>query len=121
MKDRSIWWGLSYNNKALALTQSCSTKAWNLKGISLVQDILIGGRLGVWEEIKGRFNIPDSQKKTFTLIKKVIKFNSPCDIIDSKVFLDKTKWVDGVLLKDTTTKALYLCMKNDSSLIARVI
>ena len=75
----------------------------------------------MWEEIKGRFNILDSQKKTFTLIKKVIKFNIPCDIIDSKVFLDIIKWVDGVLLKDTTSKGLYLCIKNDSPLIARVI
>ena len=75
----------------------------------------------MWEEIKGRFSILDSQKKTFTLIKKVIEFNIPCDIIDSKVFLDIIKWVDGVLLKDTTSKGLYLCIKNDSPLIARLI
>ena len=79
----------------------------------------MGGQLG--EELKSRFNIPDSQKKTYTLIKKAIKFNSPCDIVYLKVFLDKFKWADGILLKDTTTKWLYLCMKNDSSLIARVI
>ena len=120
VKDRSIWWGLSYNGKPLALTQSCSAKAWILKGISLIQDIMDGGQLREWEDIKYRFNIPNLQKKTYTPIKKEILSCNPKELLDANGFLKKIKWIDGNLLSESTTKNVYLFMKNDSSLIARV-
>ena len=82
LKDISIWWGLSYNGKPLALTQSCSAKAWNLKGISLIQDIMDGGQLRECVDIKYRFNIPDSQKKTYTFIKKAMLSCNPIELLD---------------------------------------
>ena len=60
VKDRYIWWGLSYNVEHFSLTQSCSAKAWNLERISLIQDTMDDGQLREWEDIKCRFNIPDS-------------------------------------------------------------
>ena len=101
VKDRSIWWGLSYNGKPLALTQSCSAKAWNLKGISLIQDIMDGGQLREWEDIKYRFNILDLQ---YTLIKKEILSYNPKELLDANGFLKKIKWIDGNFLSEKTTK-----------------
>ena len=70
--DRSIWWGVEANGKPLALRQSCSAKNWNKYGISIVGDILVDNRLGLWNEIVGKFNIPNSQKKTYSIIVKVL-------------------------------------------------
>lgn len=102
VKDRSIWWGLSYNGKHLALIESCSAKAWDLKGISLIQDIMDGGQLREWEDIKYKFNILDSQKKTYSLIKKEMLSCNPKELLDANGFLKKIKWIDGNLLSKST-------------------
>ena len=70
--------------------------------------------------MKYRFNIPNSQKKTYTLTKKEMLSCNPKELLDANGFLKKIKWIDGNLFLESTTKNVYLCMKNDSSLIARV-
>ena len=62
--DISIWWGLYLNDKPLALTQSCSAKKWNEKGISLISDFMVNNKIGSWDDISKKFNIPNSQRKT---------------------------------------------------------
>ena len=79
-----------------------------------------GGQLREWEDIKYKFNILDSHKKTYTLIKKAMLSCNPKELLDANGFLKKIKWIDGNLLSKSTTKNVYLCMKNDFSLIARV-
>ena len=72
MVDRSLWWGVYLNEKRLALTQCCSAKSWNKKGISLIQDVIVNNQVGSWEDLKSKFNIPGTQKKTFTLVTKAL-------------------------------------------------
>ena len=38
--ERSIWWNLNNAGKPLALTQGCSARSWNSKGIKCFMDIM---------------------------------------------------------------------------------
>lgn len=84
---KSIWWGLYLNDKPLALTQSCSAKKWNEKGISLINDLMVNNGIGSWDEISRKFDIPNSQRKTYTLLTKVLCEDKGGKFMDSNTFI----------------------------------
>ena len=61
--ERSIWWNLSVNNKPLALYQGCSAKSWAKAGITQFADIFEHDVLIPWDDLKNKFNLPQSQKE----------------------------------------------------------
>ena len=66
--DRSIWWGVEMNGKPLALTQSCFGKKWHKLGIVSLKDPMVDNRLGTWEEVAAKYNIPSTPKKHTLLL-----------------------------------------------------
>lgn len=104
VKDRSLWWGVYLNGKPLALTQCCSARSWNKKGISLIQDVIVGHQMGSWEDIKSKFNIPNTEKKTFTLVSKVVGSHFLGKILNSDQFIEQLRWQDGKLLNEFSSK-----------------
>ena len=63
--ERSIWWNLSMNNKPLALYQGCSAKSWDKSSVTQFFDIFDHDILIPWDDLKNKFNLPQSQKKTY--------------------------------------------------------
>ena len=119
--DRSIWWGLYLNNKPLALTQSCSTKKWNEKGILFINDLMINDKFGSWDEISRRYDIPKTQRKTYTLLKKVLCLEKGGKYIDSNSFIRDLKWNDGTNIGNTSVKQIYDMFKKDQSVLQRIV
>ena len=76
------------NAKPMALTQSCSSRIWNNKGISLLQDVIINNQMGSWEEIKRKFNISNSLKKTYTLVCRALGSHFLCKSFNTHNFLE---------------------------------
>lgn len=108
------------NNKPLALTQSCSTKKWNKKVISFISDPLVNKKLGSWDEISKKYEIPRSQKKTYTLLSKVIGKEKVGKILNWESFIKSAKWIDGNGIDNTSTKKIYGMFKCDKSVLLRV-
>lgn len=119
--DRSIWWGLYLNNKPLALTHSCSAKKWNEKAISLISDLMVINRIGSWDEISSKFDIPKSQRKTYTLLSKVICKEKVGKIMDSNTFIRNIKWNDGTSIGNTSIKQIYGMFKVDHSVLHHIV
>ena len=115
--NRSIWWGLYLNKKPLALTHSCFVKKWNEKGISLIRDLMVNERFGSWDEISKRFDIPKTQKKTYTLLEKVLCLEKGGKFIDRKYFIRNLKWNDGTNIDNTSIKQIYDMFKKDQSML----
>ena len=75
------------NDKFFTLTQSCSTKKWNEKGISLISDLMVNNRIGTWDEISRKSDIPNSQSKTYTLLNKSLCKEKGRNFMDSNMVL----------------------------------
>ena len=69
----SIWWNLQSKGKPLALVQGCSTKCWSKAGINTFRDVFENNKLLEWAELKLRFNLPDSHRKTYIMINKALE------------------------------------------------
>lgn len=102
--DRSLWLGVVLNQKPLALTQCCSARIWHSLSISSIGDLLICGRLGSWEELYSKYNIPPSHKKTYTLICKATGMSFSGKVMTSEQFIDQLKWVNDTSFHDINAK-----------------
>lgn len=120
VKDISIWWGVYLNDKPLAVTQCCSTKIWNIKGISLLQDVIINNQMGSWEEIKRKFNFPNSQKKTYTLVSKALGSLFPGKSFNTHQFLEQVRCQDGKLLGEFSSRQIYKLLNRSLDIIDRI-
>ena len=61
------------NNKPLALYQGCSAKSRAKFGITQFANIFEHDILIPWDDLKNKFNLPQSQKKTYNLILQASK------------------------------------------------
>ena len=111
--DGSLWWGVYLNDKPLALTQCCSAKSWNKKGISYINDIIVDNRMYSWAELSNKFDLPASQKKTYTLLAKAVGNWFPSKCISSCHNSEYIKWKDGTPIMNFSCKKIYNLM-NDS-------
>lgn len=109
--DRSIWWGLYLNNKHLDLTQSYSIKQWDKKGIFFINDFLINNKLGSWDELSKKLGIPNSQKKTYNLLSKVINKEKIGKIMNNDKYGRFVSWDDGTPLKDSSKNRFMDCLR----------
>ena len=119
--ERSIWWNLQHNGKPLALTQGCSAKHWNNLGIKSFIDILENDNLASWQDIRLKFNLPDSHKRTYNMIVNACHpLNLPrrCDV-DSHRFL-YFRWDDGSLLHKIKAKDIYKVLNKDHSILSHL-
>lgn len=66
-------------------------RIWNSKGISLVQDVVLDNQMSFWDNIKRKFNIPNSQKKTFTIVSKALCSLFPSKSLNTQQFLDQVR------------------------------
>ncbi|GLJ49275.1 hypothetical protein SUGI_1041170 [Cryptomeria japonica] len=91
--ERSIWWNLQLSGKPLTLSQGCSAKIWNKKGISQLVDLFEHNQLIPWNDLKIKFNIPDSQKKTYNMIVKATKdLPVTCDVDSNSPSVQVAWW-----------------------------
>ena len=104
--ERSIWWNLNINDKPLALYQGCSAKFWAKTGITQFADIFEHDTLIPWVDLKCRFNLPDSHKRTYNLILHAAKDIPAICHVDSHRHL-KCKWPDGIVLDKLKAKNIY--------------
>ena len=73
----------------------------------MIQDVIVNNQVGSWEVLKGEFNIPSTQKKTFTLVTKALCPFFPGKCMNSNQFIGKLKWQDGKLLNEFSSKQIY--------------
>ncbi|XP_057861679.2 uncharacterized protein LOC131070153 [Cryptomeria japonica] len=117
--ERSIWWNLQLSGKPLALSQGCSARYWNNKGISQLIDLFEHNQLMPWNDLKTKFNIPDSQKKTYNMIVKATKDLPMTCYVDSNRFL-QCKWPDGNIFSKIKAKNIYNVINHNSSIIEHI-
>ncbi|XP_059076776.1 uncharacterized protein LOC131876029 [Cryptomeria japonica] len=117
--ERSIWWNLKLGDKPLSLTQGCSAKYWANLGIKQFIDIFEMDRLILWDDLKSKFKLPDSHKKTYSMIVKASK-NIPflCHV-DSNSYL-KIKWPDGIIISKLKAKNIYSVLNYNVDVINHV-
>lgn len=106
------------NDKLLALTQCYSAKAWATLGINLIDDIMDNRQPCSWEELGGKFDIPSSHKKTFSLISKVVGPFFLGKVLTSNQFLEQLKWKDDTSFLDIKVKQIYHMLKDEAHIIA---
>lgn len=117
--ERSIWWNLSSSGKPLALSQGCSARHWSSKGISLFADLFEYDKLISWEDLRIKFDLPISQKKTYNMIVKASKdLPSSCHV-DSHRFLG-CKWTNGTMLSKIKAKNIYNVIGHSETIIDHV-
>ncbi|XP_057873664.2 uncharacterized protein LOC131079670 [Cryptomeria japonica] len=117
--ERSIWWNLHQAGKPLALSKGCSARLWAKLGISQLADLFENDKLINWDELKNRFNTPDSQKKTYNMIVKATKdLPSNCHV-DSHRYL-KCKWPDGVIMVNLKAKNIYRIIDHNENIINHI-
>ena len=109
------------NDKPLSLIQSCSAKKWNEKGISLISDLMVNNRIGSWDEIFRKFDIPNSQRKTYTLLTKVLCKEKGGKFMDRNSFIKNVKWNDGTSIGNTSIKQIYDMFKTDQFVLQRIV
>ncbi|XP_059064479.1 uncharacterized protein LOC131856642 [Cryptomeria japonica] len=117
--ERSIWWNLIVHGKPLALSQGCSAKAWAMKGIQLFADLFESDHLLSWETIKNKFNIPDSQKKTYSMIRLAVRNIPTMCHVDSHRYLH-CRWPNGVVLSKIKAKDIYAVLNQSHDIINHV-
>ncbi|XP_059069967.1 uncharacterized protein LOC131859829 [Cryptomeria japonica] len=117
--ERSIWWNLVINGKPLALSQGCSARSWAKKGISQFVDLFEDGLLPSWDTIKTKYDIPDSQKKTYNMILQAARDLPSLCHVDSLRHLN-CKWSGGVVMASLKAKNIYSVINQTNDIIVHV-
>ena len=68
---------------------------------------MVDDRFGSWDAISRRFDILKTQRKTYTLLEKVICLEKGGKFIDNKSFIKNLKWNDGTNIGNTFVKQIY--------------
>lgn len=63
--------------------------------------------MGSWEDIKRTFNIPNTQKKTFTLVNKALGSRFSGKYLNAKQFIEQIHWKDGKMLNEFSSQQIY--------------
>lgn len=117
--ERSIWWNLRYNDKALALVQGCSARLWATKGINTLTDILNDGQLLRWSNLSTSFNLLTSHCRTYSFLFSACSSLSLPKLCLSNAFRFLSyKWTDYSYLPNIKAKSIYLSLTNDGSILA---
>jgi hypothetical protein len=117
--ERSIWWNLHLNGKPLALTQGCSARLWAKNGIKSFMDLFDCDSITTWEELKVKFDIPDSHKRTYNMIvQAIIGIPTVCHA-DSHRYL-KCKWPDGIITTLLKAKNIYKIIENNTDILDHI-
>ncbi|XP_059064589.1 uncharacterized protein LOC131856711 [Cryptomeria japonica] len=117
--ERSIWWNLSINDKPQALYQGCSAKSWARSGITQFVDIFGHDKLIPRDDLKCKFNLPDTQKKTYNLILYASKDIPATCQVDSQRHL-KCKWPDGIVLDKLKAKYIYRIIDHNEDILMHI-
>ncbi|XP_059064196.1 uncharacterized protein LOC131856424 [Cryptomeria japonica] len=117
--ERSIWWNLVINGKPLALSQGCSARSWAKKGINQFVDLFEDGLLPSWDAIKTKYDIPDSQKKTYNMILQAARDLPSLCHVDSLRHLN-CKWPGGVVMVSLKAKNIYSVINQTNDIIVHV-
>ncbi|XP_059074592.1 uncharacterized protein LOC131064526 [Cryptomeria japonica] len=117
--ERSIWWNLAISGKPLALSQGCSARSWAKKGINQFVDLFESDCLPSWDAIKSKYDIPDSQKKTYNMVLQASRnIPSACNV-DSLRHLN-CKWPGGVALASLKAKNIHFVINQNNDIINHV-
>ncbi|XP_059064555.1 uncharacterized protein LOC131856693 [Cryptomeria japonica] len=117
--ERSIWWNLKLGNKPLALTQGCSAKCWANLGIKQLIDIFENDRLIHWDELKSKFNLSDSHKRTYNMIVRASRSIPNVCHVDSNSY-QKIKWPGGIIISGLKSKNIYSIINDNNDIIKHI-
>ncbi|XP_057840597.2 uncharacterized protein LOC131050442 [Cryptomeria japonica] len=117
--ERSIWWNLKLGNKPLALTQGYSAKCWANLGIKQLIDIFENDRLIHWDELKSKFNLSDSHKRTYNMIVRASRSIPNVCHVDSNSY-QKIKWPGGIIISRLKSKNIYSIINNNNDIIKHI-
>ncbi|XP_057819421.2 uncharacterized protein LOC131032462 [Cryptomeria japonica] len=117
--ERSIWWNLKLGNKPLALTQGCSAKCWANLGIKQLIDIFENDRLIHLDELKSKFNLSDSHKRTYNMIVRASRSIPNVCHVDSNSY-QKIKWPGGIIISGLKSKNIYSIININNDIIKHI-
>ena len=117
--ERSIWWNLHLNGKPLALSQGCSARSWAKKGLNQFVNLFEFDCLSSWDNLKTKYDIPDSQKKTYNMILQASRNLPTLCHIDSHRHL-KCNWPGGVVMASLKAKNIYTIINHINDIIDHV-
>jgi hypothetical protein len=70
-----------------------------------------------WEDLKAKFDLSDTHKKTYTIIEKVVGTFFLGMLICNIDIYKEIKWQDGSTFTDINTKKIYIMIIGDSSIL----
>lgn len=68
--------------------------------------MVIDNQMGSWEDIKRKFNIPNSHKKTFTLVSKALGSQFSGKYLNTNQFIEQVRWQDGKNMSEFSSKQI---------------
>ncbi|XP_057849360.2 uncharacterized protein LOC131060216 [Cryptomeria japonica] len=117
--ERSIWWNLVINGKPLALMQGCSARSWAKKGIKQFADLFEGDLLPSWDAIKSKFDIPDSQRRTYNMVRQASRHLPSVCNVDSLRHLH-CLWPGGVAMDCLKAKHIHSVINQNKDIFSHV-
>ena len=82
-------------------------------------DIFEKDKLILWDELKNRFNHPNSHKKTYNMIIKASKDIPTICHVNSNIYLE-IKWPDGTIITKLKAKNIYSVINHNEAIISHV-